>query len=416
MPSVPQYGGQQVAARELPGVQQRSVASPEVLSNGQFGQMAQVAQDVGGRIEDLQNADKVMQAETALRNEYGKWSAEAKNAKGQNAWGLSQKAGQWWDDQASKLGEGLDNDKQKMALRLSAEKFKAATIGDIAGHEARERNASLESSAKASIVGAINLAAESPMNRDLQVAAKGEVIKKNAMLAQVNGWAPEVHEAMRVNDLTNMHKQVLQSLVAKDPGAAQAYFEANKGEIAGAQQAELGEFARKATATKVGEVMADAAWSQLGPKGDRDPVELDKMEAALRARPELKDNPEGLKAAIAGLRDRTAAFKDSRKERDQQNEAVVNQALLQGAGQSQIQRMPEFLRMDGEAQRKLIDFVENRQYRNTQRAIASANLGTIQEQRHQQALNQQMAGAYFQYSDPAVLAKMSDAQVVNLLP
>lgn len=120
----------------------------------------------------------------------------------------------------------------------------------------------------------------------------------------------------------------------------------------------MGEFARKATATKRAEDAADAVWQTGGPKGDREPVQLDKLEAQLRE--QFKSDPDTAKLAIAGVRERAQAFKDARRERDDQLEAGVNQAILDGKSPGDIRRMPQFLQLSPESARKISDFMDNR--------------------------------------------------------
>jgi hypothetical protein len=176
----------------------------------------------------------------------------------------------------------------------------------------------------------------------------------------------------------------------------------------------VGAFAAKATATRLGEAAADSAWQQLGPKGDRDPVQLDLLSQAIRDRTDIGD--EAKKTAITALKERAAAFKDARRERDDALEARVNQAVMNGAGATAVARMPEFMQMDGEKQRRLMDFMESRSLRNEQRAAARESRAATAEGREQTRLARQGMGAYLVYSNPDTLAGMTENQVLNLLP
>lgn len=414
---VPTVDGPSVQERPLQGGFQRSLASPELLGGGQarqLGEAGRAMQEVGAQIQEREDADMLMRAETEVKAKYLEWEGEAKQRKGQAAWGVAKEAGQWWDKEASRVSEQLSNPRQKYLFGQKVAQMRGLSVGQFSGYEAGERRASLDQSAQASIVSSINMAAANPLNVELLNATKGDILKRNQVRAQINGWAPEMAEAQRMTDLTNLHKQVIQGLVRDNPEAAQAYFEANKAEINGSEHAEVGAFAAKATATKVGEAAAEAAWMTLGPKGDRDAVQLDKLEQAIRDRKDIGD--EAKKSAIAALKERTVAFKDARRERDDALEAKVNIAVMQGAGATQVQRMPEFMQMDGEKQRRLMDFIENRQLRRVQQAAAQESRAAASEAREQTRLTRQGMGAYLVYSNPDNLAGMSEAQVVNLLP
>lgn len=413
---VPTVDGPSVEQRPLQGGFQRSLASPDLLAGSarQVADAGKAMQDIGAQLQEREDADLLMRAETEVKVKYLEWEGTAKQRKGQQAWGVAKEAGEWWDKEAAKVGESLTNPRQKHLFGQKVQQMRGLSVGQFAGHEQAERRHSLTESAQASIVGSINMAAANPGNVELLTATRGDIVKRTAMLAQINGWAPEVRDVKQAEYLTNLHKQVIQGLVQHDPGAAESYFLANKAEIDGSQHAEIGDFARKATATRMGESAADAAWQTLGPKGDRDPVQLDKLEESIRKRTDIGD--EAKKVAISHLKERTVAFKDARRERDEQLEATVNTAVMKGAGASQIQRMPEFLRMDGEKQRRLMDFIENRALRREQVAAARESRAASAEAREQTRMAREGFGAYLMYSNPDTLRGMSRDQVVNLLP
>jgi hypothetical protein len=407
MPRVPVIDGPSVAASPLQGPTQRSSATPGLLQSNVASDAGRALAQIGAAIQDRSDADLVMRAETELKNQYLGWESDAKQRRGQQAWGVAKDAAKWFDDNSGKIGGDLGNERQRYLFGQTVQKLRTQALGTFSEFEADQRRQSLDQSAQASIVGSINMAAANPQNPEVLTSTKADVLKRTAMLAQLNGWSPELRDAKQGEYLTNFHKQVIQGLVRDNPGTAAAYFEANKGEIDGSLHAEVGAFAQKATATRLGETAADQAWQQFGPKSDREPVQLDVLEGEIRKA--LGTNDEARKAAVAAVRERAAAFKDSRKERDDQTEAKVNLAVLNGAGVSQVQRMPEFLQLDGEKQRRLVDFMEARALRRTQQAAAN-------EGREQTRLQRQGFGAFLQYSNPEVLANMSEAQVLNLLP
>lgn len=413
---VPTVDGPSVQERPLQGGFQRSIASPELLGGNarQLGEAGRALQEVGAQIQEREDADMLMRAETEVKAKYLEWEGEAKGRKGQAAWGIAKEAGQWWDKESARVGEQLTNPRQKQLFNQKVTQMRGLSVGAFSGYEAGQRRDSLDQSAQASITSSINMAAANPGNVELLQATRGDILQRNQVRARVNGWAPEMAEAQRVADLTNLHKQVIQGLVRDRPDAALAYFEANKAEIAGSEHAEVGAFAAKATATKMGESAAEAAWQTIGPKGDRDPVQLDKLEEAIRKRTDIGD--EAKKTGIAALRERATAFKDSRRERDEGLEARVNVAVMQGAGATQVQRMPEFMQMDGEKQRRLMDFIENRNLRRAQVAAANESRQDAAEARQQRRLERNGMARYLEMSNPEKLAGMTEQQIINELP
>ena len=412
MPRVPATTGPSIGDQALPSAGLSRV-NPQPLIDQQAADVGRQLQDVGAAIQERTDADMVFRAETDLKNRYVEWEAEARQRRGQAAWGVAKEAASWWDDNLAKASEGLTSPVQQRLFRQTMEQLRTRSVQVFSEHEAGQRRESLANSATASIVGSINLAAANPTDASLITATKGDILKRTQVLAQLNGWAPEVAEAKRMEYLTNLHKQVIQGLVRDRPDEAAAYFEKNKAEIEGSQHAEVGGFAATATATRLGEQAAEQAWQTLGPKSDRDPVQLDKLEEQVR-KSGLAD--EARKVAISALRERATAFKDARRERDDQLEASVNQAILDGKSAREIRSMPSFLSLSPESARKIVDFMESRALRHEQRAAAQESRADAAEARGQRRMAREGMGAYLQYSNPDTLRSMTEAQVLNLLP
>jgi hypothetical protein len=411
---VPTVTGPSVDQRPLTTPFQRSSVSPAMLQNPHLEQAGRALLETGVAMQEREDADTLMRAETEVKARYAEWAGEAKQRKGQQAWGVAKEAGEFWDKESERVSKTITSPRAKALFEREVMRHRGMAVGDFSGFEAGQRRASLDESAQASIVGSINLAAANPGNAEILSAAKGDIIKRNQLRAKLNGWDPVVAEAKEAEYLTNFHKQVIQGLVRTAPEAAEAYFEANKAEIEGSQHTEVGAFAARATATRVGDTTADSIWQSLGPKSDRDAVSLDVMEQALRK--QLAGKDEAIKAGIAGLRERTQAFKDGRRERGEQLEAEVNAAILRGAGAREIRSMPAFLQLPPEQARKIADFMESRALRHEQIAATRESRADAAEAREQRRLQRRGYAAYLQYSSPATLAGMSERQVLNLLP
>lgn len=414
MPRVPVVSVLGVADASLQTPMQRTAASPELLHNPQFGALVGAAKDLAAEIQDRTDTDAVMRAEAAVKRDYLEWEAEARQRRGEQAFGLTQDADKWWRKAMEKARQGLAGPRQRDAFDKVLAPAITQSRGHVSEHEATQRRVSLDASAQASIATAQDWAAANATNPTAIEAARADVLNRNQARAVANGWPAEVAQAQLVADMTKLHQNVIQSLVQADPGNAAAYFEKFKGEIAGTQHAEIGAFATKATANSLGNRAAADVWDRMGPKTDRSAVELDRMEEAVRGRANLSD--EAKQSAIAGLRERAIAFKDSRRERDDQLEASVNKAILDGASSAQVRRMPEFMRLSPEAGRKIATYLENQEYTRLQRGNAALQRGELEAARDQRRLQREGMAEFLRLSDPQVLTGMTEAQVINLLP
>lgn len=409
MASIPLYDAPQVDLRPLAAPRQSSVASPEIFNHdateqaqGARALMAggQVLADVATKMRERDDADSVFRAETALKDDYLKqeqdWRA---NKQGRFAKGLTEQANQWWAKAVEAHAKGLDNPNQQRLFIQRAARYREAALHSVSGFESEQLERSHDESWRASKNTSISTAA-SAATPEAIAAAAADIKNSNRYQAARKGWEPEQLEAENRKDLTALHTQVLQGLVQRDPAKAKEYFTAHKSEIDGAQHAELEKLATTATATALGEKAADEVWKSTGPKYDTEPANQDKMEAEIRDR--FKDDEFARKAAIAALRERVTAFDKGRKEREAATESTVWKSINQGATFAQVQRMPEYLKLDGKTQTAMRDYIENRARERDTRRDAD--------------LAKKNFAAYAIYSRPDNLANMSEDQIVNLLP
>jgi hypothetical protein len=266
-------------------------------------------------------------------------------------------------------------------------------------------------------VGAFNSAAEADAFAKQRTSQGGglgtvdqarlEIDRLNRYQAARKGWEPERLAAENRKDLTVLHKQVIQTLAKDAPGQAEAYFKRYKDEIDGTQQAEIGDFASKASASRLGEDAAAETWAKYGPAKDADPVELDKLEAKMREK--FKDNEHARTAGINALKERVAAHNSSQKEREAANVNAVMDGVRNGAGINQVRRLPEFRALPGSERLKIEEHIEARQHLRLARS-------TEDQTRLEREQLVTYSAAFHQYSDPDVLSRMSRPQVAALEP
>lgn len=345
MPRIPTYDVPQAEARALPGVRQSSSASPALLGADAAQQVATAGamMDTGTalngiaiKMQERENADMLFRAETALKDEYLNFEEGVRQRKGQDAWGATRDAEKWFADQEKKHSEGLTNDVQRALFRQSITKLRQSAVNTVSRYESGERHRSLEESANASIVGSINLAAANagsftgppPINADGTPGAspmlgiKTDILKRVQALASLNGWSPERKQFEEAKHLTNLHKQVIQSLVDRSPSKAREYFEANKAEINGS------EYDVVDRTLKVGETKQAAFEFAERPDIMALATESDRIAAA---RDHFKDEPEKREAAIHEIKTRAAEVTQAR-ERAQRDAADAAWAVYGRTG------------------------------------------------------------------------------------
>ena len=409
MPTVPTYETPQEQPRALPSPDLRSNVSPELLDAGarqaqEFGNAAVRAgtsfAEIAARMQERKNADNALASSAALKDDYLKYEQDVRqNRRGRTAENLTADTDAWWKDNLSKYSDSLDNDAQRRAFAVRMMPFRRTSLESMSVFEANQLEASHDQSWQADKNLTVSTAAATPTPQNVD-AARLELQRLDRYQASRKGWDASTLAAVTLQDTTQLHKQILQGLAQSDPMGAQAYFEKFKGEIDGSLHAELGNFAKKSSANAVGEAAANDVWGAIGPKTDREAVSLDKMEEAVRTK--FKDNPDAMKAGIAALRDRTTAFDKGRQERDDATEADVWKAINGGATLPQIRALPQFLQLNDKKQGAIIEHVESMAHTRTAR--------------EEEDKTRRGFAAYLQYSNPDVLDKMSENQILNLTP
>lgn len=327
---IPTYDAPQVEERALPGVRQSSVVSPGLLNaaaeregatgRAMLGAGAALMQ-VAAQQQDRQNADMLFRAETSLKDDYLGFEQSVRERKGQAAWGAAKDTEQWFAEQEKKHSESLENDVQRKLFGQSITKLRQSAVGSVSTYESAERRRSVEESARASIVGSINMAAATaaegmlaplptpeaatedsgglitPPTASNPIAGfKSDIIKRVQVLASLNGWSPERKAAEEALHVTNLHKQVIQNLVDRDPTKARDYFTANKAEINGSDLEQIGKV------LKIGETKQ--AGFEFAERTEIRALATD-QERIAAAREVFKNEPEKREAAISEIKTRS---------------------------------------------------------------------------------------------------------------
>lgn len=399
---VPTYDNPQAQPAALPGTRVESVASPALLDAGAVDQL-QLGRSleragiglgaVAYHMQERENADAVFKTEAQDKADYIAYEQDARtNRQGAYAKGVTKDTATWWKDRISKNVDGLANDEQKRIYSKRATELQLQSLSEFSKFEGTQMEVSHDQTWKVDKINTINLAAANP-SADVVASSLAEIKKMNAYQAAHKGWTGEdgskILKAVNEEDITNLHKQVIQTLAATNKAGAYQYYLDHKNEIAGSQQAEIGQFAERATAAYVGATAAQNRWVADGPKSDTDVSNIDQMKAKIRV--DLKDNIYARDAALAEIDQINNDRHNGITARVNNREAQINTMLINGATIAQVQQTPVWAALDGTQQKRI-------------QAIARGEL------------NVEGLDALMQLSNPDVLVGMTRDQVVNLRP
>lgn len=409
MATVPRYDVPQEAPQALGTPRLDSIASPEDFGgiaakrDAQGGQ-ALLAAGTGAsaiafRMKTREDQDAVFQAETAVKEAYLKYEADARqNRQGALAKGLTQDTAKWWDDAIAKHSANLGNDDQRRAFAQRLTPARLSSSHGVSVFEQQQRERSADESMDASHNTSISTAAASGSKADVAFATR--LIQNDYAAAGARkGWTAEVLIDRTRKKLTELHVGVFNNLIERDYEGAKNYItEAKaKGEIDGRTYDELDKRLREGGMDTLAQNFGDDAIARG----------LTAEQALTEARAKFKGKEE--EHVVARLKQRY-------KEQSDAVESAINKAYLGGRSLVQIQAMPEWGKMDGEAQRKFVSFVTNQAYTNEARAAARESRAWTAEQRKAAQQHQATWANFFSYSDPERLKGMSRDQVANLLP
>ena len=141
----------------------------------------------------------------------------------------------------------------------------------------------------------------------------------------------------------------------------------------------------------------DEVWGLHGPKGDTDAANLDAMNAELRKR--FAKDPDAQKLATGLMRERAQDRDYSVRQREVAVSGGIWKQVLAGQGLGSIRRSPEWRSLDGTMQAQLETKIEAFQKRGGEGDSMA-----------------QFAEYWMRASNPAALAKMSDAEIFALAP
>lgn len=404
----------------LPSARVESVATPALLDAGaeqteKLGTAVTTAgtgiAQVAFQMEQRENADVLFKNEAGDKAAYIAYEADLRaNRQGSNAKGAAADTAAWWKDRISKNMEGMNSEQQRLyAKRISDVQFQS--IHSVSQFEAHQTEIAHDQSWAADKANTINLAAATP-TPGIVATQVAELKRFNSYQAARKGWDAQVLQAENGKDITQLHQQAIQTLAANDPAAAAEYFKVHELEIDGSKRAEIGEFAKKATAAKVGGDAAQAEWAANGPKGDNDASNVDEM--AQNIRKQFKNDTFARDAALAQLHQIDAERDKAIKARDSKRTADVNTMLLAGKPLAAVMQTPAWAQLDGTEQQKIKEHQVDRALVAENRAFVREGRDLQRDQRKQAELLRAGYDTMLRVSNPDVLIAMDRNDVINL--
>ena len=233
MPQVPVYGDRPVRTEALRPVLQET---PDVSSGARalaqgLGQVAEAADRI-----DLRDAQaKAASAESQITSEWLKWDAENRNKyRGANADGYAPAAEEWWKSAAETASTQLDPRAKALASRSLVAKQTQA-LGNVRTFTVAEKERHADETYAADVNTTIQFGVTSG-----DVASTAVQIRdKAALLGARKGWTTEQVQAEAGKNLSSMHLAQISKLAEVNATAAQAYYDANKAEVAFQNQARV---------------------------------------------------------------------------------------------------------------------------------------------------------------------------------
>jgi hypothetical protein len=416
MPRIPVYDTQQV--------QLQGITAPQIGSMPSSGlqELGRGISNLGASIEKVQAEADQIRAEEAfnkLRESQNKLGYDQKdgafNVKGGNVFNRDSKQAfsdeylGRLDAEAQAIMGGLGNDRQKAYFQRAAGRARLEFGGQLQRHEAQQGEVYREGVFKGVLSSEREHVAQNYNDPDSVAQSIGRVKANTKSYAMAQGLPPDQQD-MAVKEATSaMHVTVMERMLegnkdkglAPDPvGAKQYYQEAIKSGELLASSKEAKAMRSKIEADERSILAAgavDAVWKGFGPDDDTEAVNLDAMAVELRG--QFKNDPEGLKVAMADLKERASMHDYSVRQREASVTGGIFERVIAGETLASIRRSPEFRSLDGVRQLDMITKIESFQKRGNEGDDMT-----------------KFAEYWAVASNPEKLSKMSDAEIFAMAP
>jgi hypothetical protein len=234
MAKIPTYNNLQVGIGDVSGRQQ-SVASPELMGGAQARQMQglgrgmELAARAGMEIQEKQDTAIILNKKSEFLTKITDFELQAKQKKGLNAAPLPTQSDEFYDKEVEEITKDL-TDRQKAAFQAVAIQQRPSFRNSIYAHSAKEINSAQEDGFRNSLDTMQSRAAANP---ETAAQMREEIIRTTDAWNNIKGADSATRERARTTELTNLHTNVIASMVDKDHDAAMGYFFTHKKEMDG---------------------------------------------------------------------------------------------------------------------------------------------------------------------------------------
>ena len=336
MAQVPVYGGPQVRTAALQPTMQREVdVSSGTRALGQaLGQVGDIA-DRAVRRDAEAEANTV---DSEITAGWLQWDAENRRKyQGQNVGEYETKAAEWWD-KARETYSGKLSPMAQAAIGQQVARKRNQALGSVATYVGAEKERFADDQGEKAALTAIEFGVDTGDTAGAAAQVRKIVAERGAR----KGWTTEMVQADQQRLLGTLHLSAITTMAERDPARAQAYYDANKGEIPAAAQARVEQVLKAEGDNQFATQFA--AQQAAKPLGEQ-----------LAAAGEITD-PERREKALTQIRNNHAMVKAAQAEREQAASDEAWQMVGQG------RRVPEtvLMRMNGRERVQLQDHLRER--------------------------------------------------------
>lgn len=423
MPRIPVYTQETVQVAPIPAARINLPTPTAPMPNSGLSQGLSNFADIAIKAQEEAESMRAEEQFNTLRRDMnnlgygdGKDEKGAFNTKGGNVFNRGEDAPAFkeeymgkFDEKAKALLDGLSTHGAKQKFIQIASRARTEFDGQLSRHEAQQGEAYRESVYKGVLEAEREHIAQNFKDPD-SVTQSIERVKANTKKFAMNsGLSPDQQDMSVKEAVSNMHMMVMSRMlqgdatkeIKADPAGAKAYYveQVKSGGIM--ESSEGAQKMRVMIENGEREVRAmdsvDKLWAELGPKGDKASVNLDRMDAKLRA--QYGTDTDGLKVARAELKERASQFDYSVRQREASTTGGIYEQVLAGKSLSEIRQSPAFKGLDGAKQIAMITSVENYNKRN----------GDGEDM-------DKFAQYWAVSSNPQRLVSMSDAEIFAMTP
>lgn len=432
MPKVPVYDNFQVAPtveREMISPGQTQPLSAEIMSlpsrqamamGGGMMKMGEAMSNIAVDMQKDVNEARVKERDVQLAKQHEEILVRYGSMQGKNAVDGYAGVKKELTDLQTKLSEGLENDMQR---RMYADVSNKRTLGALSNVDSHWMAQTRQYQDDQSVSRIDRSVADMGVNwalwqqeNGLYQRAKATALQEIEQRGARRGWDNDTIESEKHKAMNTAHSDVvgkmLSSRLIKE---AKEYLTAHTGEIDGKTFNTLNDKVKVFDISQAGMDMSKDIWGKLGPQKLNDPVKIADMEK--EADKIYANDPDKAKATKDELRAKLQAHNAQQTEQNAANINIVMDKLISGVPLSRVKTEQAWIDLPGAEHAKIEEHQNNRAAALESRAAARESRAFTAMQREDYKNDRKMAGAYYAYNDPDVLASIkSRSQVQAMLP